>query len=155
LNAGSDPIGNDQAILPPRDLFEQFQQSTHVAFLTGEQDEVNIGKDSDSMASMRRHCVTGLGWHRVTGKGHEVADAAGLAWALRFLREDGAPAPAALAACRAGLDAKIAADLASAAKALDADARSPAARALLDRIDSRYGGLAAPASLDLFKKETP
>ena len=55
----------------------------------------------------------------------------------------------ALAACRARIDAKLAALVQQAKDLLDAGKRSEA-HELLHSIDARYGGLAAPRSIELY-----
>ena len=55
--AGSDPIGDTQAPLPPGDLFGLFQSQTHIVYVTGDADTINIDNDGSSMQSMLRWCV--------------------------------------------------------------------------------------------------
>src|SRR4029077_12118401 len=57
LNAGSDPIGDTEALLPPDDLFAQFQNSTRLVYVTGSADSPNIQLDSVSRDSMKAWCV--------------------------------------------------------------------------------------------------
>ena len=57
LNAGSDPIGGSEALLPPDDLFAQFQSSTRLVYVTGSEDSWNIQHDRDSRDSMQAWCV--------------------------------------------------------------------------------------------------
>jgi hypothetical protein len=52
--AGSDSIGDTQALLPPADLFGLFQSQTHIVYVTGDADAINIDNDGSSMQSMVR-----------------------------------------------------------------------------------------------------
>ena len=56
LNAGSDPIGDGDTPLPPRDLFLQFQAS-RLVYVTGSQDIFHLMRDAASRQSMRTWCV--------------------------------------------------------------------------------------------------
>jgi hypothetical protein len=55
--AGSDPIGDTQAPLPPADRFGLFQSQTHIVYVTGDADTISIDNDGSSMHSMLRWCV--------------------------------------------------------------------------------------------------
>ena len=52
LNAGSDPVGTSQAVLPPDDLFARFQASSHIVYVTGMDDATNVTRDMGSRGSM-------------------------------------------------------------------------------------------------------
>ena len=151
LNAGSDPIGVADAPLPPADLFRIFQTSTRLVYLTGQQDAVNLNKDGGSQVSMRDWCVFNVDTLEIPRSGHEVADAATFHRALERFQKDLRVDPRKLEACRARIDEKMTVelrhveDLAGAGKSRDA-------LQSLERIDTRYGGLAAPRSLALAQK---
>jgi hypothetical protein len=153
LNAGSDPIGEAGQPLPPRDLFQRFQEASRLVYLTGEQDYANLATDADSAESMRRWCVFDLEAqviHRVgtQAAGHESADPAALSQALQALLHPVPPAPDRLAACRSGLDRELGGQLRE-VEALTAAGKTAAAKKRLLQIDTRYGGLAAPRSVEL------
>src|SRR6202008_275793 len=48
LNAGSDPIGDAQVPLPPREVFSRFQEMTRIVYISGQDDAVNADKDAAS-----------------------------------------------------------------------------------------------------------
>ena len=81
--------------------------------------------------------------------GHEVAPASVLKHALDMLLAPDRPDPAALADCRAQIEAEVAGKLDQVEK-LIAGGRRVDARSLLRDIDARFGGMAAPKSSDLY-----
>jgi predicted esterase len=148
LNAGSDPIGTGRPPLPPRDLFQQFQNSTRLVYLTGDEDVARLGMDADSVQSMRKWCVFDVDAETVPAAGHDAASPAALARALRALFNPEAPDPATLAACRADIERDLTAQLQQAESLIAGGKRDDAKKLLID-IDARFGGLAAPRSVDL------
>lgn len=148
LNAGSEPIdGSNGVYIPPADLFRLFQR-TRLVYATGDKDEEELRFDKVSRASMRRRCVLNVDTMTVRRVGHEPLDPDNLERALALLDRPSRPEPAELAACNAALDGEVAGRLAEAEKAIAAGERERA-RLLLKEIDARYGGLAAPAILEL------
>jgi hypothetical protein len=84
--------------------------------------------------------------------GHEAADSSSLRHALDALMADHPPADQhRLTACRARIDHELAADT-NHVLALIHEQRLDAARKLLHHIDERFGGLAAPQSMELAKQ---
>jgi hypothetical protein len=153
LNAGSDPLGDAEAgapPLPPRDLWLRFQESSHLVYVTGERDLSHQGSDAASLQSMRRWCVFALDVVTEPGAGHQAATPKALGAALHALAARGTPAAAKLAACRVDFDRVLDARLES-VRALAAAGQRDAARKLLLDIDRRYGGVAAPRTLELEK----
>jgi Esterase PHB depolymerase len=148
MNAGSDPIGDGDIPLPPRDLFQQFQQSTRLVYVSGQRDVVAVGRDGGSAQSMRNWCVFDLEAEVTPWVSHAAADPAALDHALDALTHPRPPDPGKLAACRAGLETKVTAEL-DQAQALIARGHRPEAQKLLEKIDRRFGGLAAPRSVEL------
>jgi len=148
LNAGADPIGDGDIPLPPKDLFLQFQQSSRLVYVTGQRDVVSLGMDGGSAQSMRGWCMFDLDAEVTPWVGHAAADPAALVHALDALTHPQPPDPAKLAACRASLEVKVTADL-DQAQALIGRSRRLEALKLLEKIDRRFGGLAAPRSVEL------
>ncbi len=148
LNAGSDPIGDDQAALPTLELFQQFQDSTRIVYLTGKDDRSNIERDEDSRHSLRGWCVFGLSVETMPWAGHQAAAPPELDRALNDLAEPVRADPSKLADCREGVARQMHAQL-ERARDLIRRGQSADARALLKKIDAHYGGLAAPQSVEL------
>jgi len=148
LNAGSDPIGGEAGIyLPPAELFRRFQE-TKLVFATGEGDELNLRDDQISQASMRDWCVFNIEIRIARKVGHEPLDPRSLDQALDALEQPSAVDPGELARCSARVQRELASKLADAEAAI-ARGDGDGARAQLKAIDAQYGGLAAPAILDL------
>jgi predicted esterase len=148
LNSGSDVIGTIVEPLPPAALFRQFQTATRLLYVTGDEDAANIETETRSKRSMQDWCVSDVSSMRMSFTGHEVAPAAVLARALQSLLEPQRPDPERLAACRAGIEADVAAGLGH-IDALIAGGKRSEAAGLLKEIDAKFGGLAAPHSLEL------
>jgi hypothetical protein len=145
---GSDPIGSPEMPLPPKELFLQFQNSTRLVYVTGEQDTASLAADDQSTHSMREWCVFDIDTEITRGRGHEAAPPAALAGALHALFNPVQPDPNKLTACRAAVDAKLAAQFQQ-VESLIASGKQERAQKLLHEIDARFGGIAAPRSLDL------
>ena len=147
LNAGSDPIGDPQVPLPPKDLFLKFQSSTRLIYITGERDTPHMSDDLMSMRSLRQWCVFNVDSYVQPRLGHEVAPPTALSRALRSLLDAVPPDPAKLTACRSAIDRELAAKLRQ-VESLIANGRRAEAEKLLNKVDGRFGGLAAPRSVD-------
>lgn len=148
LNAGSDPIGGEEGIyLPPADLFRKSQR-TRLVFVTGERDREALDQDAVARASLQRHCVLDVDIVKAWRLGHEALDPASLERALEALDARAPPDPAELERCNARLEKELAAALAAARAALERG-ELDRVRAQLKAIDARFGGLAAPAILEL------
>lgn len=150
LDAGSDPIGTGQIPLPSADLFHEFQQSSHIEFLTGDEDLIRQAQVARADASFRNWCVFDTGTTTMLHTRHSLADAAGFTRALTALMRSGAPDMARIAACRASHRHALAVEL-NQAQSLVAAGQITQATNLLDRIDAHYGGLAAPRSIELLR----
>ena len=148
LNAGSAPLGNGVPAVPRTELLRRFQESTRLVYVTGEYDAVPLAGDVDSRESMRRWCVFDVETEVVHGTAHEAASARVLSRALEQLFTHTRPDPARLAACRAELDKEVTGQL-DKAEALIHGGRNAEAQKLLLEIDRRFGGLAAPRSIEL------
>lgn len=101
LNAGSDPIGEGNARLPPGDLFRRFQESMRVAYVSGERDTFYTREDVISRRSMREHCVFNVSSDVTPRVAHEVAGAAALDHALDALEKPPNADRSELERCRA------------------------------------------------------
>lgn len=148
LNAGSDPIGDAQVPLPPPELFSRFQEMTRIVYISGQDDAVNVDKDAASTGSMLEWCVFDWYAERSPWAGHEVAGPPVLGRALDLLDKHAQPNLARLNKCRLRIDQELGKEIDQAGD-LFAAGKVDAARKLLDKIDARFGGLAAPRSVDL------
>jgi predicted esterase len=148
LDAGADPPGGGTDTLPPRDLFLRFQSASHLVYVAGQGDTLHLGMDATSLQSMRGWCVFDVETQEIPGVGHDEMSAAAFGRALTRLLSPVAPDPARLAACRSRVEAELQEKLRQ-AQALILMAKHAAARKLLLEINERYGGLAAPRSLEL------
>lgn len=146
LDAGSDPIGSAEISLPPRPLFTRFQTESRLVYLTGEHDTVNHNMDRASLRSMDAWCVAHTTLLSAPDIGHEPAGVVPLLRALDAL-EHPEPIPD-RAECRVRVDRTLDAQLVQ-AQSLIAAGRRDDATTLLDTIDTQYGNLAAPRSLEL------
>ncbi len=150
LDAGADPLGNNALPVPPRELMTRLQENTRFVYVSGEHDQVHVTEDSVSQASLRRFCVFGYDGSTTPGVGHTPATSQVLAHAIQELDARRPIDDRKLIPCRAALDANIAAELAAISR--HGDARQiQAAKAQLLKLDGKYGGLAAPDSVDLWK----
>ena len=151
LNAGSDPIGDAQITLPPKELLSLFQEVTHVIYVTGDRDADHMVDAMASIRSMHKWCVFNVDDYVQPRIGHEVADAPALARVLDGLLKPARPDGDKLAACRSRIDAELEQKLQQ-VQSLSAAGRRADANKLLVTIDERFGGLAAPRSIDLALK---
>jgi pimeloyl-ACP methyl ester carboxylesterase len=151
LNAGSDPIGSHEMPLPPKELFERFQSSTRLVYVTGEMDTASLAADDQSAHSMREWCVFDIDTEITHRRGHEAAPPAALSVALHALFNPVESDRHKLAACRAAVEAKLAARFQQ-VESLITSGKHDSAQKLLHEIDARFGGIAAPRSLDLAQK---
>jgi predicted esterase len=148
LNAGSDPIGDVDIPLPPRELFDRFVSSSRLVYATGERDEARQAMDAVSQKSMQDACMFNVVTQTTPWTDHAVASPAVLARALKALDQPMRVDAGKLAACRARLDAEVARQLQQ-VRALAAQGKIGEASGLLESVDKRFGGLAAPQSVEL------
>ena len=132
------------------ELAAMLQQRTRFVLVSGLQDSRNRGNDTVARDSMQALCFADVVLRSPARLEHWVPGGRELAKAL-----DALEAPlVADAACRDRLAAEVDAALA------DADARLAAgdvagARAALVAMDDRYGGFAAPRSVELARRMLP
>jgi predicted esterase len=143
LNAGSDAIGNSTFPLPPSDLFARFQESSELVYLTGENDEVSVGNDADSIASMRKWCVFGVHAEVPPHAGHSPATPDELDRALTTLSKHASGDPERLRSCRQHLEQARMQLLGQIDRSL-ASGSLRSAQGLIQDLDVQYGGLSAP-----------
>jgi hypothetical protein len=148
LNAGSDPIGNADVPLPPAELFRQFQDSMRLVYVTGERDDAHLIDDMHSRQSLEKWCVFDVVTESEPRKEHEPADASAFNRSLDALLKRTPAHANRLADCRARIDDELTARLRQVEDSF-ARGETSAARRQLDKIDARYGGLAAPRSVEL------
>jgi len=154
LDAGGDPLGIPGVAIPPADLMQQLQQASRLVYVTGERDQVQTS-DVQSRQSLRKWCVLNVVSQTALGRSHEALDSFALASALRSLTAPLQPDAAALGHCRAAIEHDLDAELGKVHALLDAGQRAQAQK-LLGDIDRRFGGLAAPRSIELQQAvETP
>ena len=138
LDAGADPIdGRDGIYKPPAELFARFQRS-RIVFVTGDQDVDNLRQANLAMRDMLGACVLDIATEPAVGLGHEPLDRITFSRALDALVAPRHVDEAELARCNAKLRGEVDAALAAAHT-----------RAQIDAIDKRFGGLAAPAIVEL------
>jgi hypothetical protein len=148
LDAGGDPIGNATIPLPPKDLFTRFQESSHLVYVTGDRDMAVLSAASASMHSMHEWCQFNTDNHVAPSAGHTIISTTSLARALDALSVPARPDADRLAACRAGIESELSTQLQQ-VESLMAAGNRDGAQKLLNDIDARFGGLAAPRSIDL------
>jgi dienelactone hydrolase len=142
LNAGSDPIGNADIPLPPKDLTFAFQMSSRLAFATGVQDTDQIAEDAGSVRSLNRWCATRTSNFVIPQTAHEVAPGSALQRALTFLEQNDGIDPVQLTECRSVIERELKSEVTKAHK-LAADSKHERAQKAFEHIDYQFGGLAA------------
>jgi hypothetical protein len=147
LNSGSDPIGKNETPIPPRDLFQRFQEQSRLVYVTGEEDVLVLATDGQSASSMRDACMFNVEKRTMVETAHHSATPAALAWALDELSRPVVP-DGNLASCRAALGVEVSGKLTE-LQSLIAAGKRDEARTLLNDMDAHYGGLAMPKLLEL------
>jgi dienelactone hydrolase len=147
LEAGSDPVGR-AVPLPPQALLEQFQTGTRIVYFTGQQDPARMDVDRQSRHSLHDWCIDDVDLRTIPATGHDLAGATALDRALTSLETHHPPDANRLDACRAQIASELEQALGTVEAAL---ARNDVATAQrdLDELDQRFGGLAAPHSVEL------
>lgn len=151
LLAGADALGDDGFVPADRALWARFRLQTRVVYVSGGRDEINVDLAHASAASLRRFCTQAGGMVTVPGLGHELIDRSQFGRVLDMLdraMSGKLPAPN---KCVAEMDAKVAVEL-DAIEVLIGSGQCEAARKRLLKLDSEYGGLALPRSLDLLHR---
>ncbi|PXV58995.1 Esterase PHB depolymerase [Dyella jiangningensis] len=147
LEAGSDPLGKTVP-LPPASLLAQFQTGTRVVYLTGQRDTANLESDRVSRQSLREWCIEDIDTREMPWTGHVLAGPTALDRALTSLETHHPPDASKLDACRSRIAKALDGELDKVRASMEGG-RSDDAKQQLDAIDQRYGGLAAPRSVEL------
>jgi hypothetical protein len=147
LNAGADPLGAPGPPVPPADLMQRFQESSRLVYVTGDRDPV-LPMDGDSRKSMRDWCVFNVTSQITPWVEHHTAAPGAFETALHALVKPADTDPGKIASCRSGLQKDVNGQL-DKVQALLQGGRSAEAQKLLTAVDQRYGGLAAPRSVQL------
>ncbi len=155
LNSGSDPFGDAGIAVPPADLFALFQQRSRVVLVSGTEDLIIDARDASMLDSADRLCVGGVSTQPMHDVSHALMRGIMLEHAIDDIERarDGKSARNAdtLSHCRAGIAAEIAQGLQQ-VRTLIAQGNRTAAGQVLSRLDERFGGLAAPDSVELARQ---
>jgi dienelactone hydrolase len=147
LDGSSDDLGAEDVALPPRDRFERLLDRTSIVLSAGADDTFNAASARRVASSLRRHCLERVSVEVRRREAHVMMDSRSLAKAIDFLDRNREGPSAGNRQCRRDLYSKIDAELAR-AEAL-AQRGDRGAKAEIRALDRRYGGLAAPRSLEL------
>lgn len=147
LDGSSDDIGSEDVTLPPRDRFERLLDRTAIVLSAGSDDAFNAASAKRIASTLRRHCLERVSVEVRRREAHVMMDSRSLAKAIDFLDRNRDAPSAGNRQCRAELYSRIDAELARAEAMAQRGDRG--ARAAIRAIDRRYGGLAAPRSLEL------
>jgi hypothetical protein len=148
LNAGADPIGEAHTPIPRAELLERFQTASRIVLVTGQLDQANVTMDAAARGSLRDWCVAHVRQITMPRTGHQPATPEALADAFRAMGGgDDARVTARSQRCRADLAARLATDVARVRTLRDPSAVA----AETDKLENRYGWLAADALAGLAK----
>ena len=151
LNAGSGAFGNAKVRLPPVDLMHRFQEGSRMVFITGENDKTQLGGDVLGRLSMQSWCAFDYATVTVPWLDHDVLPAPAFGQGVDALEVRDTPPLDKIASCRARYEQELD-DKLRHAETLRAGGSIDAAARVLDEIDVRFGGLAAPRSVDLARQ---
>jgi len=150
LNSGSDPFGNAGIGIPSAELFSLFQSRTRMVQVTGTEDEFVKLEDTKMRTSAAAFCVQNLYSQPMRRTGHALMNTQMLETAI--VRIEKSPADKNnLSQCRDQLKLAIDDGLNATQKLLDQGLKKRAGEQL-SVIDQRYGGLAAPRSVEIARK---
>ena len=150
LDAGGDPIGESDFPLPPRELFFRAQETMHVVFVAGDHDLQPAMRDRASMRSLMDWCISNVDSYTEPFLAHELMTAAALSRALSFLAAPSHTDPTNLSNCRSRIEENLDSQLKRTESMMKAGDHDEAHEKLLE-IDAKFGGLAAPESVELLK----
>ncbi|MET0814116.1 MAG: PHB depolymerase family esterase, partial [Pseudoxanthomonas sp.] len=145
LNAGSDVIGQGLT-LPSAELVDLFRSRSRLVYVTGALDLPNRRMESHSMASAEGLCAANLGKVSLPhGVGHAPPDARAFAKAMELIES---PPQEAAPDCVLALAGRIAGELDEIQRLIARNDLHHAGERLA-QADQRWGGLAAPRSVQL------
>jgi hypothetical protein len=155
LASGSDVLGGGGISPPAAALMEALQARSRLVYVTGARDLPNRRMDALSRESMLAYCVHGVASVSMSRAEHAPPDRRHFARALAAL-DPMPPVPppvadAGLAGCRGRLATAVDAALAE-VRALLGSGEIDAAGERLGEVDLRWGGLAAPRSVELARE---
>ncbi|GEM_PF-236725 len=137
---------------PPPGLFEAERQGAGVTlYMSGTDASLHRDRTRAGRDSLQPWCVVNVDSIVMNGVGHEIADARSFDRALDVLSQAAQGEDGGIAACRQRIQQAMHAQLQDARSLLDQN-KPDEARKLLQQIDTQYGGLAAPQSVELMQK---
>ena len=153
LAAGSDPLGGEAMSPPPLELLARLQERGRLVWVTGARDLPNRRMEAVSRASMAAHCIGDLHGVPMSRAEHAPPDRRSFSRAIDLLDAQDAPVASTERTddCRARLAAQVDTALAE-VEALVAGGNIDAAGDRLAALDLRWGGLAAPRSVELARR---
>ena len=122
-------------------------ENAHFVYVRGNRDTARVAWDFASMHSLRDWCVFNVEYQTNNFTGHEVMSPEALSGPLDSLAKPVEADAGRLAKCRAGIDGELESKLRQVQSLISAGNRD-AARDMKE-IDTRFGGLAAPQTLEL------
>ena len=148
LRSHPEGLAEPEATRRYRALVERRTAGEPLAYLTGERDDENLILDMQSRRSLDKWCVYDVVTQTEPRTAHELADASAFSRALEALLGPRHGDPGKLEDCRARIDQELRTQLGQVENAF-AHGDSNGAKQMLSQIDARYGGLAAPRSVEL------
>jgi pimeloyl-ACP methyl ester carboxylesterase len=137
---------------PPPGLFEAERQGAGVTmYMSGTDASLHRDRTRADRDSLQPWCIVNVDSITMSGVGHELADAGAFGRALDALSKPARGETSGLAACRQRNQQAMDAELQQAQKLVEQH-KPDDARKLLEQIDARYGGLAAPQSVELMQR---
>ncbi|MGH8107003.1 MAG: hypothetical protein ACREO2_11830, partial [Arenimonas sp.] len=150
LNAGSDPFGNTGIAIPPKELFTLFQNHSRIVQVTGTEDDLVVTGDARMRKSARDLCVRHLASQPMRRTGHALIGGRELDSALSWLEKPDTNAGDSTS-CSEKLQLAIDSGLHEVQDSITNGSKQKAGKQI-SAIDNSYGGLAAPASVELARK---
>ena len=150
LNSGSDPFGTAGISVPPSDLFQLFRARSRIVQVTGTDDEFVKLEDSKMRTAASSFCVQHVYMQPMRRTGHALMGAQAIDNAI--MRIDSVSAASVETSdCETRMRNDIDHGLAQVQNYLDQGLNKKAGEEL-SLLDEHYGGLAAPASVELARK---
>lgn len=151
LFASSDPLGEDQTVPPLPDLMDRFRRHSRIAFSTGGQDLPNRKRDARTQESFSAYCIFQMRAFPDQRLGHWVPGRRHLNRVLDSLEAPPQDAPAQVEQCIGQMSVDVASELDVVEKLLG-QGETEAAGIRLGELEDRFGGLAAPRSVELSRR---